>query len=62
MPCQCQGDRDVPIEAAAADSVYFDNFQLETAPPTQPVPEPASLLLLASGLAGEALGRLRKGV
>jgi hypothetical protein len=39
------------------NTVYFDNFQLSTTP----IPEPASLVLLASGLAGVAFRRRRQG-
>jgi hypothetical protein len=43
-------------DAIVPNTVYFDNFRLSTTP----VPEPASLLLLASGLAGVAFRRRRQ--
>jgi PEP-CTERM motif len=42
--------------APVPNTVYFDNFRLSTTP----IPEPASLLLLASGLAAVAFRRRRQ--
>jgi PEP-CTERM motif len=43
-------------DAPVPNTAYFDNFRLSTTP----IPEPASLLLLASGLAGVAFRRRRQ--
>jgi hypothetical protein len=45
-------------DAIVPNTVYFDNFRLDTTAP--PVPEPASLLLLATGLTGAAFARRRQ--
>ena len=42
-----------------APSYTFNNFELDTAPPT-PMPEPGTMLMLATGLAGAAV-RYRRG-
>jgi hypothetical protein len=42
--------------APIPNTVYFDNIRLDT----EPIPEPASLLLLASGLAGVAFRSRRR--
>ena len=43
--------------AIVPNTVYFDNIVLD---PAAPVPEPASLLLFASGLAGVAFRSRRQ--
>ena len=52
-----------PNGSALAGDVYFDNIKLENPHPAgqaAQAPEPATMLLLASGLAGLGFGKFRK--
>ena len=47
-------------DTVGADSLRFRNFELEITTEAAPVPEPASLLLLGSGIAGAFARRKRR--